>query len=262
MNKRRISLLLAAVLVCTSLPFENLLAKEVTSEQDITIIRKSDEETEDAEIEEQEQDEKEVVKETIEIRTAEEFISFAANCHLDAWSYNKIIELKEDIDLSGESFEPIPIFDGTFKGNGHTISGFRYAGNGYVVGLFRYISKNGSVEKLTLEGDVKSSDEKQCIGGLCGSNAGTIKDCKFKGTVSGKTETGGIAGVNQATGIIENCVTEGRIIGYYYTGGVVGKNHGNISDCFNHANINDNSAWVEEEDQSGGIEWIKSVGSG
>lgn len=290
MNKQKLSLLLTVTLVFASLPPEMLYAKEAASgiaakapakavlenpqtqdkskeweeANEITIIRKDEEEAEEDLKDENalEAAEERIEREIIEITSAEEFLDFAANCHVDAWSYDKQVELRDNIDVSGYKIEPIPVFDGVFEGNGHTISGFRYTGSGYVTGLFRYVGKHGRIENLTLEGAVSSSDEKQCVGGICGNNEGIIRGCKFSGTVNGRTETGGIAGVNRGSGRIENCVTQGRISGYYYTGGTVGKNHGNISSCINHGSINDDSAWVEEDDQSGGFGWLENVGTG
>ncbi len=187
--------------------------------------------------------------ETIKIDTAEDFIKFADNCHLDSWSVNKIISLQKDIDLSGTAFETIPVFAGTFEGNGHTISGFRTADQGYVVGLFRYIQQGGMVRDLTVQGNVTATNEQECIGGICGINHGTIRTCSFRGIVSGQNTVGGICGTNYGT--ITNCLSYGRITGFYSTGGTVGVNHGIISFCRNSAGINNNADWVEEDDEMG-----------
>ena len=52
--------------------------------------------------------------ETIEIRTAEDFLQFADQCHIDSWSENKHVVLKEDIDLSSVRTPMIPVFAGVF----------------------------------------------------------------------------------------------------------------------------------------------------
>lgn len=187
----------------------------------------------------------------IEINTADDFLSFAANCFLDSWSADKKFVLNADIDLEGVEFGAIPVFAGTFDGKNHTISGFRYSGDGYVAGLFRYIEKEGLVENLKLKGEIIASDEKECIGGLCGVNYGTIQNCSFQGNVSGKTTVGGFAGVNEGTGTIRNCTMGGRVTGYYSTGGFVGKNHGLLSYCSNRSCVNNDSEWVEEDDEMG-----------
>mgnify|MGYP002515414430 FL=1 len=195
--------------------------------------------------------EEETVWEVVEINTAEDFLSFAANCTVDAWSADKRVILNADIDLSDTGFGAVPVFTGIFDGQGHTISGFRYSGDGYVAGLFRYIEKDGIVENLTLKGEVIASDEKECIGGLCGVNYGTIQKCSFQGTVSGKTTVGGLVGVNEGMGTVRNCFAGGRVTGYYSTGGIAGKNHGALSYCVNRSCINNDSEWVEEDDEMG-----------
>ena len=192
-----------------------------------------------------------VETENIYISTAEEFLEFADNCHLDSWSVNKIVYLKEDIDLAGTSFKTVPVFAGVFDGGGHTISGFRPTEQGYIVGLFRYIEESSTVKNLTVKGRINAVNEKECIGSICGINYGTIKNCNFVGIVSGQTTVGGIAGINETSGNISKCAVDGRITGYYSTGGIVGSNHGIITFCNNHSGINDNSDWVTEDDEMG-----------
>ena len=191
------------------------------------------------------------VTQYIYIRTAQEFINFAEKCHLDSWSADKTVILEDDIDLSGTSFDMIPVFAGVFDGNGHTIQGFRPSDQGYIVGLFRYIREGGTVQDLTLKGNIQAVNEKECIGSLCGVNYGTIKNCHFSGIVNGQSTVGGIAGINEASGSITRCSSDGHIMGYYSTGGIAGTNHGIITFSSNTAGINDNSSWVEEDDEMG-----------
>lgn len=187
--------------------------------------------------------------ENIEISTVEEFLAFAENCYLDSWSANKIVSLKQDIDLSSTSFETIPVFAGIFDGGGHTISGYRPTEQSYIVGLFRYIEEGGVVRNMSLKGRIDTSNEQECVGSICGINYGTIRNCSFEGTVSGQNTVGGIVGINEASGNITNCLSNGHISGYYSTGGVVGTNHGIITFCNNQSDINSDSAWVVEDDE-------------
>ncbi len=189
--------------------------------------------------------------EKLEIHTAKQFVDFAQNCYIDAWSGNKYVSLEADIDLAGTEFKMIPVFNGIFDGRGHTISGFDYIGDGYVTGLFRYIESKGVVQNLALTGAITSENERECIGSICGINYGAIKNCHFQGTVSGRDTIGGITGINEDTGTISGCTVRGRITGYYSTGGVAGINHGALNYCTNRAGINDDSAWVEEDDEMG-----------
>lgn len=197
--------------------------------------------------------------ERIDIHTAEDFVKFAQQCDIDSWSKNKYVSLKADIDLTGVEFQTIPVFNGIFDGIGHTISGFDYTGDGYVAGLFRYIERDGVVENLTVKGNITAENEKECIGSICGVNYGMIRNCTFQGTVSGRDTVGGIVGINESTGTLSGCSVKGRITGYYSTGGIAGINHGVLNYCTNRAGINDDSAWVEEDDEMGGMGIIKNL---
>ena len=188
--------------------------------------------------------------EVIHITTVDEFIDFANNCYIDSWSMDKRVELDNDLDFTGRELVMVPVFDGYFEGNGHTISGIDFTGEGYVTALFRYVEESGVINSLNVRGNITASDEQECVGGIAGSNYGTIKNCTFEGTVGGKRIIGGIAAFNKNTGIIKRCRVYGRITGSYYTGGITGINHGIITSCSNGAGINDDSKWVESEDEN------------
>lgn len=196
--------------------------------------------------------------ERVDIYTVEDLQKFSDQCHVDSWSADKEVHLMADLSLDGVEFEPISVFNGFFYGESHTISGFTYEGTGYVTGLFRYVGHAGEIRDLRLEAEVSSTDEKECVGGLVGVNYGTIRNCTFAGTVDGKNITGGIVGINESTGLISDSMVMGRITGYYATGGVAGKNHGMIMSTTNQAGINDDTDWVEQDDEMG-FAWLRSV---
>ncbi len=196
--------------------------------------------------------------ERVDIYTVEDLQKFSGQCHVDTWSADKEVHLMADLNLDGVELEPISVFNGFFYGESHTISGFTYEGAGYVTGLFRYIGHAGEIRDLRLEAEIRSNDEKECVGGLVGVNYGTIRNCTFAGTVDGKNITGGIVGINESTGLISDSMVVGRITGYYATGGVAGKNHGMIMSTINQAGINDDTEWVEQDDEMG-LAWLRSV---
>ena len=120
-----------------------------------------------------------VVEETIEISTPEDLQELAANCIDNDWSRNKIIVLKNDINVSAIEFYGIPTFGGKFEGQGYTISGLRFVQEGSVVGLFRYTQSTAEIEGLHVEGSVQPKGTSTVVGGIVGSNAGTIRNCTF-----------------------------------------------------------------------------------
>lgn len=76
------------------------------------------------------------------------------------------------------------------------------------------------------------------VGGIVGVNCGTITSCKFRGSVSGNNNVGGIAGKNEETGVISGCESSAAIAAESSAGGIVGTNLGVIIDCSNSGSIN------------------------
>lgn len=166
------------------------------------------------------------------------FLRLAEKCTLDSWSVGKTVNLTADIDFSGEDFKPIPTFSGVFNGNGHTVKGIKISKNGSVMGVFRYIEKGASVNNLNASGNIEPGGTASFIGGIAGSNSGSIISCSFNGTVKGKSLVGGIAGINIESGKIAYSSYLGNVLGSNSVGGIAGKNEGYISSCTNYGSIN------------------------
>ena len=140
------------------------------------------------------------------------------------------VTLAADIDLSGHLWIPIGylartasgpihlVFEGTFDGGLHKITGMFACPQGYSrsiaeVGLFGYVSE-GTVRDLLLFGTVSYSsavDGSNAVGGLVGYlNMGTLQNCGFVGSVylySGNKfshDAGGLTGYAWSSRI-ENC---------------------------------------------------------
>ena len=86
----------------------------------------------------------------------------------------------------------------------------------------------------------KRSDRKrQCqtgrqqkqIGGIVGTNRGTIENCEFHGMVSGQEAIGGIAGTNEEGAVIRGCKSYSVTTGNNKTGGITGNNDGTVEQC-------------------------------
>ena len=183
---------------------------------------------------------------TYKISTAEELIEFSKLCRLDSWSKGKEFLLTTDIILTGKDFSSIPIFSGTFDGQGHSIKGVSVTGvTGR--GLFSIISENATVKNLNVVGIVRPSGSESSIGGIAGTNKGVIYNCKFSGKVAATNTVGGIVGENTSTGSVLKCTAAGTVDGEKFTGGVVGNNSGNIVQSINAASVN---TTIEEKKHS------------
>ncbi len=174
------------------------------------------------------------------------------------------VKLAADIDMSekygadidGEEVSWTPIgaenssFAGTFDGNGKTISGLYITSTVKSAGLFGYIGETGTVKDLTVSNAYfKETNSTKFMGGIVGSNAGTIDNCRNESDISittpylNRINVGGVAGVNN--GIIQNSYNTGDISGSngvpqdygHYSGGIVGNNNGVIRNCGNSGEI-------------------------
>lgn len=198
---------------------------------------------------------------TVEISNEKQFISFAKKCKTDSWSRGKTVVLKNDVDLSKTSFEPIATFGGTFEGNGHTIKGVKITKKGSYQGLFRYVQKTGVINNLNVSGSVIPGGTKSYVGGICGQNSGIIKNSKFDGTVKGENNVGGICGYQTETGSIIASSFYGNVTANSYTGGIAGQNFGEIQGCENHGKINTKSVEAKKpiEDLNIDLENVRST---
>ncbi len=187
------------------------------------------------------EEEEELQTRRVTVANLKTFEKLVRNCRLDSYSKDLVVSLQTDLDLEGRAFEGIPIFCGRFEGNGHTIRGLKLTAEGSHQGFFRYLTDTAVVHNLHLEGTVQPSGTASEIGGFAGTNSGTIRNCSFTGTVSGKEFVGGIVGQNTVSGILENCRVGGSVYGGHFVGGIAGKNVGSIRNCENTALINETS---------------------
>jgi hypothetical protein len=175
--------------------------------------------------------------------------------------------LTDDIEVSG-TWTPIMVFEGTFDGQGHTISGLRknIDSGGGVVGLFESIVSNAEIRNV---GIVKCSFSVRgggLVGGICAFNEGTITNCYNTGSVHGDDgQVGGVCGFN--VGTITNCYNIGSVNNGQGSGGICGPNNGTITNCYYligtatdgiYDNWGTGSAEVKTEEQfrNGEVAWL------
>ena len=154
--------------------------------------------------------------------------------------------LKDDGSLNSGTFEQwTPIGDniyrytGTFDGNGHTISGLYVNSDAQNVGLFGCVGTNGKIQNVgVVDSYISATANGAIVGGVCGYNEGSIKNCYNTGEVTGEgavSYVGGVCGKNY-NGTIENCYNTGEVTGEGAgsdVGGVCGKNYGSIENSYN-----------------------------
>ena len=148
--------------------------------------------------------------------------------------YAKVADGVASIDVSDETWQPMPAnvkdtdgndagYTGVFDGNGATIK-LNVDKSGKNAGLFSIIGDGGEVKNVTTDGNVIGGSY---VGGICGTNKGTISNCNNKAEVKATQEyAGGIAGYCKGTGklIFSGSMTNsGEIHAYSDVGGIVGR---------------------------------------
>lgn len=197
----------------------------------------------------------------ISISTEEDLASLALDCQLDAWSRDKYVVLENDIVLKENCGLSIPSFGGIFDGGGYTVSGLELTAEGSAWGLFRYVQEGGVVRNLSVSGTVAPGGSKSQLGILAGLNYGRIENCQVSGRVTGARETGGIAGVNEASGEIRNCQSAAFVTGDHCAGGICGSNLGTLNNCRNSGSVNTHSTEVSYSIEDITMEEIEDINS-
>ena len=188
---------------------------------------------------------------TIQISTPEQLALLAKNVNNGTSYKGWTISLTADIDLkhvtghTGQEPEWVPIgnyqdpFDGTFNGNGYTISNLTISANNArpFSGLFGsvYADTEGTKSISNVKLASSSINGKSYTGGIAGTLRGyaLVENCVVASdvTVNGDSYVGGIAGQtvsNAAT--VKGCLSEATVKGTgNNVGGIVGENNGAVN---------------------------------
>lgn len=181
---------------------------------------------------------KAVQENVLVISKPQQLIDFSKGCTLDSFSKGLTVQLNSDLDMSNFEFSSIPIFYGSFDGQGHRISGLSIKAKGSEMGFFRSVEAGAIVKNLKLSATVAPQGSAVSVGILCGRNDGTISFCFVDGSVKGSTDVGAIAGNNSFSGILSSCKSDADVTGSTHTGGIAGYNHGLLENCTNTGSVN------------------------
>jgi len=108
------------------------------------------------------------------------------------------------------------------------------------VGLFGHIGNKAVLSNMRLE-NVALTGGTSYIGGLVGTNEGTISNSSASGSVGGRDEIGGLVGLNKGT--IADSSAAVTVTGTGYNeGGLVGTNNGTISASYATGSVNGGSS--------------------
>ena len=143
----------------------------------------------------------------------------------------------------------MPYFAGEFCGNGHSVTGLSLTRAGSRQGLFRVAAEDALITDLRVYGSIAPDGSAQYVGGIAGFCLGSIRNCRFEGTVRGLEHVGGIAGFCGETAVLFGCEANGEVTGEHFVGGIAGDSAGSIAACRSSALVN-TEAVVPEKSRS------------
>ena len=151
-------------------------------------------------------------------------------------------------------------YKGTFDGNGHTISGIVINSTTNDHGLISYLSTEGVVKNVHIKN--AQINGLGFLGGIVAGNNGTVINCTFDGTITGKDTSKGIS--EKVGGIVGSNERGGRIIACYSTGEI--SSPPRYVGCVVGINNNDNngvvSCYYQTDTEMQGIGGGIGIGSG
>ena len=175
-----------------------------------------------------------------------------------------------DGDLRDHYWTPIGTadhpFNGTFNGNGKSISYVTINSTASYQGFFGYIGNTGKVQSLVFEYGCEISGSTQ-VGCLAGYNGGTVENCLvLNATVSGSGYVGSIIGQNPGTATATNCysINCGTTLALGAEGSETGVDSDGHAQCLYNILADEDDKTLSDNDftTSVGLETGVEVGSG
>ncbi len=234
-----------------------------------------------------------------QIATAEQLTEFAGSLSEGIDYTDCTIQLTADIDISNQAWSPIGgsdyAFNGTFDGNGYTISGMTMGSAGspmaldienIFIGLFGVLEADAVVENVTLTnvGIYTTYTATAYVGGIAGYTAGntasgtytgaTIDHCSVSGTIShtataGNNFVAGLVGYMYKGALINSCadvdvtciITDGNYIAE--VAGLVGlNNRGLVANDYSLGNITGSASRDNGDEGMAAVSSLVAVNAG
>jgi hypothetical protein len=173
---------------------------------------------------------------------------------------------------SGDGFDPIGRYNGTYEGDGYKITDLTIK-VGDIGGMFGEVDTAGTIKNVSLVNaevtdSTKSTDS--FVGCLVGINQGTINESYASGSVSRAFMLGGLVGRNEGT--IKKSYSSVSVdgAGYSGVGGLVGQNFGTVSESYATGPVDgsgqvgglvgQNSGMIEKSYATGSVDGSRQVG--
>ena len=181
----------------------------------------------------------------LEICTAKDFIAFMEKVASEPAAN---AQLMNDIDMSGETLQPVGLFNGTLEGNGFALCNLSMETDGSTGALFLEIGSQGEVRNLQISG-LFTGKRAACLAEI---NRGSVINVTNSAELYATELAAGVVCEND--GVVEGCANKGNVLALNggMAGGVVGINRGSITECVNYREL-DGSIGTPVAAKLGGI---------
>jgi hypothetical protein len=133
------------------------------------------------------------------------------------------------------------LFWGTFDGQGHEIRDlFINRPDESYVGLFGVVGDGGVIKDTAVMNCTVTGNHS--VGGLLGSNAGTVSNCYCSGKVTGDEYIGGLVGLIIAHGVVRYSYSTSNVTGNLQIGGLAGRDTGTVSNSYSTGSVTGNDS--------------------
>jgi hypothetical protein len=127
-------------------------------------------------------------------------------------------------------------FTGTFDGQGYEIHDLFINRPDEDAGLFAFVGEGGAVKDIGVVNITVIGEDG--VGGLVGSNYGTVSNSYSSGNVTGDEGVGGLVGtIGSSPGNVSNSYSTCNVIGNSSVGGLVGWNGFTVSNSYSSGNL-------------------------
>ena len=211
------------------------------------------------------------------VSTAADFKAMAEKCNAKHKGTGEYFKMTNDIDFGGSADNPVQLpaigkdgnaqianiaygFDGSFDGDGHTISGIYHTesdnnAKGKYNGLFGCIDKNGVVKNIIFSENNHITGYNY-VGSIVSLNMGTIEHCTNNADITASNfAAGGICGfMVNGNGTVKDCHNYGNVTAMTYASGICGGSQSGKS-------ITTYNYLIENCTNSGNLSTTNGVGS-
>lgn len=156
---------------------------------------------------------------------------------------NTSFTLTDDIDMAANIWVPIgnemALYNGTFEGNGHVVTGLRGSITRTDMGMFGRTDANANIQNMVVSTKFNTNSDNlgTVVGNMTGGTLSNVEGAGENTSRNSAGNNGGLVGINSGT--IHSCFSVATISGGQNMGGLVAINHGDLFNSYSASAISE-----------------------